>query len=103
MSKFRNLTFAAAFGAASAALAAPAAFAQDTAADAAETAAVQAALNQDINLRIAHVHAEAVDGVVYLHGNVGSPAAAAHVEALVRAVPNVGKVVDEMGDSQFSA
>jgi osmotically-inducible protein OsmY len=96
MSKFYNLTFAAAFLTASA-FAAPAAFAQDKTADAAETAAVQAALDQDINLRVAHVHAETIDGVVYLQGTVASPFAADRAEQLARSVPNVGKIVDALG------
>jgi len=101
MSKFSNLTFAAAFLTASA-LAAPAAFAQDKAADAAETAAVQAALDQDIYFRVAHVHVETIDGTVYLQGNVGSYGAAEHAEELARAVPGVTKIVDALGDSQAS-
>lgn len=101
MSKFFNLTFAAAFLTASA-FAAPTAFAQDQAADAAETAAVQAALDQDINLRVDHVHVETIDGTVYLQGNVGSYGAAEHAEELARAVPGVGKIVDALGDSQAS-
>jgi osmotically-inducible protein OsmY len=103
MSKFYNLTFAAAFVASSVALAAPAAFAQDAAADAAETAAVQAAINQDLNLRVDRVHVQTIDGTVYLQGNVGSRASAAHAEELARSVPNVGKIVDALGDSRPSA
>ena len=101
MSKFFNLTFAAAFVVATAA-AAPAAFAQDSTADTAETAAVQAALNHDFDLRFDHVHVQTVDGVVYLHGAVGSYAEAEHAEELARAVPNVGKVVDTLSDTDPS-
>ncbi len=99
MSKFFNLTFAAAFAVAAAA---PAAFAQDSTADAAETAAVQAALDQDIYLRIDHVHAQTIDGVVYLQGVVGSSNTAEHAEALARAVPGVGKVVDAINENAES-
>jgi osmotically-inducible protein OsmY len=102
MSKFFNLTFAAGF----LAFAAPAAFAQDatvySGGDAAETSAVQAALNKDIYLRIAHVHAETIDGVVYLQGNAGSRVAAERAEDIARSVPHVGKIVDGLGDSQAS-
>ena len=101
MSKFNNLTFAVAFLTASA-FAAPAAFAQDKAADQAETAAVQAAIDQDINLRIDHVQVQTLDGVVYLHGNVGSRAAAEKAETLARAVPGVGQIVDTLGDNSAS-
>jgi len=105
MSKFFNLTFAASFLAASA-LAAPAAFADDTTGytggDAAETRAVQAALDQDVGLRLAHVHAETIDGVVYLQGNAGSRGVAEHAEALARSVPHVGEIVDALGDSRFN-
>jgi osmotically-inducible protein OsmY len=48
------------------------------------------------------VHVETIDGTVYLHGNVGSRAAAEHAEELARTVPNVGKIVDALGDSQAS-
>ncbi len=99
MSKFFNLTFAAALVVASAA---PAAFAQDSTADASETAAVQAALNHDFDLRFDHVRVQTVDGVVYLHGTVGSYAEAEHAEALARAVPNVGEVVDTLSDNDPS-
>lgn len=101
MSKFYNLTFAAAFVVASAAIA-PSAFAQDAVADAAETSAVQAALNKDINLRVDHVQVQTIDGTVYLHGAVGSRAEADHAEDLARMVPHVGKVVDALGDSDAS-
>jgi len=101
MSKFYNLTFAAAFLTASA-LAAPAAFAQDGTADAAETAAVQSVIDQDINLRVDHVEVQTLDGVVYLHGTVGARAEAEHVEALARTVPGVAKIVNTLGDSQYS-
>ena len=101
MSKFFNLTFAAAFVVATAA-AAPAAFAQDSTADAAETTAVQAAINQDINLRVDHVHVQTIDGVVYLQGVVGSSGTAEHAEALARAVPGVGKIVDALNENAES-
>lgn len=101
MSKFYNLTFAAAFLTASA-LAAPAAFAQDQAADQAETAAVKAAIDQDIYLRTDRVEVQTIDGVVYLHGAVGSRAAAEKAETLARAVPGVGQVVDTLGDNSAS-
>lgn len=100
MSKFNNMAFAAAFIAASAI--APAAFAQDQAADAAETAAVQAALNQDITLRVDHVHVQTIDGTVYLQGVVGSRASTERAEDLARAVPHVGQVVDALGDREAS-
>jgi osmotically-inducible protein OsmY len=101
MSKFYNLTFAAAFLTASA-IAAPAAFAQDQTADAAETAAVQAALDKDAYLRIDRVHVQTIDGVVYLQGIVGGPGTAERAEALAHAVPGVGKVVDALGQNANS-
>ncbi len=101
MSKFFNLTFAAAFVVASAA-AAPAAFAQDNTADTAETAAVQAALDHDFDLHFDHVRVQTIDGVVYLHGTVGSYAEAEHAEALARAVPHIGEVVDTLSDNDPS-
>jgi len=101
MSKFYNLTFAAAFLTASA-IAAPTAFAQDQTADAAETAAVQAAIDQDVYLRIDRVHVQTIDGVVYLQGVVDSQATAEHAEELARTVPNVGKIVDALGDTEGS-
>jgi len=99
MSKFFNLTFAAAFVVASAV---PVAFAQDSTADASETAAVQAAIDQDITLRVDHVHVQTIDGVVYLQGVVGSSGTAEHAEALARAVSGVGKIVDALNENAQS-
>ncbi len=101
MTKFFNMTFAAAFLSASA-LAAPAAFAQDKAADQTETAAVQSAIDQDLSLRGETVTVQTIDGVVYLHGSVDSAAAADRAEAIARSVASTGKIVDTLGDSSNS-
>ena len=102
MSKFFNLTVAAAAFLSVSALAAPAAFAQDRNADLVETAAVQSAIDKDLDLRVSNVQAQTIDGVVYLHGMVDSRATADRAEALVRSLPNVGKVVDALGDASNS-
>jgi len=101
MTKFFNLTFAAAFLSASA-LTAPTAFAQDKAADAAETSAVQAALDHDLSLRGENVTVQTIDGVVYLHGSVDGAALADRAEAIARSVAPAGKIVDTLGDSSNS-
>jgi hypothetical protein len=102
MTKTFNLTLAAGFLAASTLLA-PAAFAQNTfpGGDQAETNAVQSAIDKDPWLRADQVHAQTIDGVVYLHGHVGSQNAEDRAEKLAHSVTKGGEVVDTLSDDQF--
>ena len=102
MSKTFNLTLAAGLLTATT-LMTPVAFAGTgyPGGDEAETAAVQTAIDRDLGLRVALVQVQTIDGVVYLHGHVGSEYAEERAEKIAHSVPNVGKVVDTLSDDQF--
>jgi osmotically-inducible protein OsmY len=102
MTKTFNLTLAAGFLTA-ATLMTPVAFAQTAfpGGDQAETNAVQSAIDQDAGLRAAQVRVQTIDGVVYLHGRVGSQGAVDRAENIARGVGNVGEVVNTVSDSEF--
>jgi len=103
MSKTFNLTLAAAFLTATT-LMTPVAFASPAypGGDDAETAAVQTAIDRDLTLRADRVQVQTIDGVVYLHGHVGSEGTEERAEKIAHSVANVGKVVDTLSDDEFN-
>jgi len=103
MSKSFKLTLAAGFLSASALLAAPSAFAQTAfpGGDTAEATAVQTAIDHDAGLRLSHITVQTIDGVVYLQGRTDDVSSVERAEEIARGVPNVGKIVNAIGDTDF--